>query len=451
MYDEISFLFEKATEGDQLIDRTNIFNYTSDLSDTDIYYRNVVSRKKLNENGDIIYKELPGRNEITTNLSESSLNGVKNPYISIIEKLNYINQMRISSADIAYLTELGVYPVNRLVILRRYAENVTVPHNLNDLDDDIEPISTVIGWVSPEDEKLFSITFKEKWETTTDMFWDTIAEAVKQDTGISLKSAVPVPGWAQSFLFKFLTDAGLAPKNWEKGYIPIGDPDVLKESSTRETNSQGLDSQFSFTLKTSYEQKYINGVDPGSAMIDIINNTLRMGTSDMKYILGGEFIKNFANIITEGRVADWTKKIKELAIIFMNTLKVMIGENIEKAAASANFTSTSTGTTQGGFNIEDAFTAAIRRFRWPLKGSLGVTSGIHTTPWHLTVGNPLNPIISIANILVDGELSFGNELGFNDMPTKIDVTFNINLSRSLGKNEIIQILDNTYGREYSKA
>ena len=95
---------------------------------------------------------------------------------------------------------------------------------------------------------------------------------------------------------------------------------------------------------------------------------------------------------------------------------------------------------------------SVYRYRWPLRGSIGVMSGLNTTPWHLTIGNPFSPILNIGNIVVENvKLDFSNELGFNDMPKSVKATFQLKLGRDLGKQEIERMFNNQYGRIYSLA
>jgi len=49
---------------------------------------------------------------------------------------------------------------------------------------------------------------------------------------------------------------------------------------------------------------------------------------------------------------------------------------------------------------------------------------IPTGNWHLTIGNPMNPIMRIGDLVVKScELTFGEELGADDFP--IDMTFKV--------------------------
>ena len=46
-----------------------------------------------------------------------------------------------------------------------------------------------------------------------------------------------------------------------------------------------------------------------------------------------------------------------------------------------------------------------------------------TGTWHVTIGNPLNPIASIGNLIIDGdvEITHSGPLGLDDFPTEITV------------------------------
>jgi hypothetical protein len=90
------------------------------------------------------------------------------------------------------------------------------------------------------------------------------------------------------------------------------------------------------------------------------------------------------------------------------------------------------------------------KYRWPLIGSLGASTGENTTPWHLTIGNPYSPIISVGNIIVESvNVKGSNEFSYNDMPTKIDVDITMKLGRNLGGQEIYQMFNQSYFRVYS--
>jgi hypothetical protein len=172
-----------------------------------------------------------------------------------------------------------------------------------------------------------------------------------------------------------------------------------------------------------------------------------MGTSDMKYILGNnakDLMKNF-NANSDKVIETYWDSIKEMAQNFTSTLSNMFS----LSGLKKSFEDGTLGDGVVKF-LKDGISAAIYRHRWPLKSSLALTTGQNVTPWHVTVGHPLNPVISMGNVIIENSsIDFSNELGYNDMPIKINVSGNIRQGRPMGKNELIEILNNSYERVYS--
>jgi hypothetical protein len=479
----------------------------------------------------------------------------KDPYIALIDYFNGEGKdnkhgpvsMTLTAADFAYLTDIGVHPINKLVILRRYRDGVVVPNNLSLFKE--RPISTVIGWVKSDEatKELFSINFGERWTDSTETLDKLLMRIMKEQFPFLNPGALfPIPAWSQGFLFGFLKKMGLT--NFDGNNVPTGDPNVLRQSKMRDVEGQSLDSSMQITLTTSYEQKYIDGVDPSLAFQDIIANLVRCGTSDMKFILDSSndaFQKLFGAVLMGGdkdRVNAWVSVGQSLITAFMdavdsvfsdatsayNQMSTLTQQNIDEAVkvneaqkkkneadlkadndelarltkeklkydekndskydkrgvidqrmrelqakianrnksenqiaqtvtqgitdvitgAKAGFTSISGILNDFGNTI---LAGSVYRYRWPLIGSIGLMSGLSTTPWHLTIGNPFSPILCLSNIYASKvDLKFSNELGFNDMPKRVDVSITMDLARPLGRQEINRMFNNQYGRIYSK-
>lgn len=461
----------------------------------------------------------------------------KDPYVSLIDYFNGTGgqggdtkhgspAMTLKAADFVYLTDLGVYPINRLIILRRYRDGVIVPANLSLFKE--KPISTVIGWLKMEDNKeIFSLNFNEKWVEQTDTLDKVIQKIMKEQFGIKTEMFLPVPGWSQGFLFGMLNNMGLT-KEFDSKNVPTGDPNVLRTAMMREVESQSLLSELKLSFETSYEQKYIDGVDPGLAFQDILSNLISMGTSNMKFILNGdsEALNTLSTAVlggANGGTQAWIKFGETLIDAFINTIgnffsgggdskngdgvsgqfgagktlseeqeknnkdneakeqqikkleeerdKFKIDNKIQEAQKKQDEIDRLKGKTSTGDgllsfkigietfeklkktldgSIRTILAGSVYRYRWPLIGSIGLMSGLATTPWHLTVGNPFSPILNINNIVVSNvDLKFSNELGFNDMPKKVDATIDIKFGRPLGGQEINRMFNNQYGRIYS--
>ena len=309
-YSEMDFLFSSIPNSTSIAQQLNV---NSDDNQRNIFrpQRYIVHKNKPT-------KDLSG-NTISYNTNTLSIkNYLKdsvyknsdsdlNPYVRILkdDSFNQPNNipgagLRIRAADLAYLKELGVYPMNRMVILRRFKDGAFVPENLEEMN--FEPISTIVGWLPP-DKSFGNITFSESWTLTNKRLDVLIADILQKATGIPL-SVIPVPDFAQGLLFGFYQEMGLSgsveddtdylesgwsDKNVKAGdtygmsNIPVGDPNVLKEGPFRDPELQNIQSEFNFDFDTTYEQKLIGDVDPGSAMLDIIDNIMTMGTSNMSY------------------------------------------------------------------------------------------------------------------------------------------------------------------------
>jgi hypothetical protein len=76
-------------------------------------------------------------------------------------------------------------------------------------------------------------------------------------------------------------------------------------------------------------------------------------------------------------------------------------------------------------------------------------TGDPTGNWHLTIGNPLNPIAVIGNLIcTDTEFSFDGPLGYEDFPSKLDVTIKLKPGRPRDKADIESMFNAGRGRLY---
>ena len=98
---------------------------------------------------------------------------------------------------------------------------------------------------------------------------------------------------------------------------------------------------------------------------------------------------------------------------------------------------------QGIKNINDA-TGLTKGFMGVIKNSLGrpqiyafnsLLKGDNTGLWHVTIGNPLNPIMSMGNlIMTDCQVQHCGPLGMDDFPTELKVT--VTLAHARGRDSI---------------
>ncbi|MCK9446564.1 hypothetical protein M0Q50_06835 [bacterium] len=444
------------------------------------------------------------KNYYNTNTNK---NNDANPYFDLIANknsiFNTIPSMKLVASDFVYLIELGLYPINRMWILRRFPEGAIVPNNLTECGDN--PISTMVGWIRPSDEKFFNFGMNEGWTTINKRVDEVLFEIMQKEFGIDMSAMVSLPGFTQGLLFSFLKQMGVTGKEYGLFDIPLGDPNLLTEGATRltdaSTSEQNLKSNISFDLVTTYEQKFIGDVDPGSAMLDILSNVKKMATSDIKYIFSADsdiIKKLIAANRSEG--AEISTKWVEFCTTVIDKFVIAVTDVVTSAITYATEmgqggTQSPAGETEDQKKVreekeeqakedakdnppkEESSTAAatiagaafskaagaltgdvmstilastVRKWRWPLQGSIGASTGVNTAPWHLTIGNPNSPFFSIGNMIVKTcDVEFANEFSFNDMPTRIKVSLKVEQGRNLGGNEILMAFNNQVERKYT--
>ena len=76
-------------------------------------------------------------------------------------------------------------------------------------------------------------------------------------------------------------------------------------------------------------------------------------------------------------------------------------------------------------------------------------SGYPTGEWHLVVGNPLNPIAMIGNLVCTNvEIKFNDELGPDDFPTELSATFTLSPGRQRHRGDWESMFNRGNGRLY---
>jgi len=403
---------------------------------------------------------------------------------NVIKKLETIQHLKLNFADFAYLKDFGVYPNNRLIVARRFAGPVV--DDLYSIPTDKgpgTPLSTMVGYFGEGDTLAdLSFSFNEEWEESEISFKELLNELGKDfrisgqfELGTILEgglNAIPLPGATQLFQRRIMVRLGIATEN-ELSQIPQGDPNLIKESKSRslikeDSKGSGLTCKFNLTLKTKYEQKFINGVDPTIVFMDILNNALNMGTSVSTFYLGKQ--KDAQGRITkylEEFTKDPVEKIKEfiesLIEAFKDVLK-KLDESIKKAqdkskSGESNIATDLTNLLAEAVESAENYVIDFIRAKYKIRfmGVITSLTGAPSTPWHITLGNPLRPIFCSGDMLCKSvDINFGPQLSFNDLPTYIEVSAKYESARNLGLQEIfskfntggIRVTEGTYQGDY---
>lgn len=225
-----------------------------------------------------------------------------------------------------------------------------------------------------------------------------------------------------------------------KVYGPI---DVIKTTYTR--SEDGLDFQQNIQLVFDYELRSYNGINPRQAMLDLLSNILNV-TYNTGTFWGGGFRGGGAhqsNIFTnlsiykkgdQGRgLAGFIDSFAEDYSTLSEKAKSAVDKNgglLETLKKLAN--------TLGGMLI-NGFLNKLGRPHKQMANSM--LSPAPVGFWHLTVGNPHHPIMSIGNlILKTATIQHYGPLGIDDFPTGLKVTCDL----VRGKSRDIRDIEKLY-------
>ena len=283
---------------------------------------------------------------------------------------------------------------------------------------------------------------------------------------------------------------GLPPDPYSNGPYEnriLGPINVIMNTYKRE---RGLEfKQEGLVITFDYMARPIAGINNKAILLDLLSNMLlmtyssgswfggmwryncsnpalfpwRYGDAMNKMHRGELFGKNGAirtltdHVYSDGKgllatfLPDATKMLKGLFDGAVNGIKGLFtgDEEAKKRSAAAFDSALSTGTSK---TIQKLIAAkATKGTTIPyMQNARALLTGEPVGDWHLTIGNPLNPIATIGNLIVyDSQFEFYDELGPDDFP--IGFKCKITLKHGLGRDRdaIESMFNRGYGRIYT--
>jgi hypothetical protein len=381
--------------------------------------------------------------------------------LNIIEKLSFSKMAALRPQDFAYLKNVGVFPNNRLMIARRF---------LSPVKDNImgkggtSPKSILISW-KPEGEDFLSIDFGEEWMDAEADFTNVLNK-LGEDFGIGgmgsgagkAINVLPLPGFTEGLQRGVLEYMGILEPGQANAALPSGNPNIIKVAKRRKTigygqSGSGLKCSVNIKMTVEYEQKFISGIDPTIAWMDIINNILVFGTSkSSNYGISSKFrqkidqwTNNPSTIITDiiqGIRQGIEKVVSEIKEIVKEAKEALDrqGNNNQDTTKKKDLIDKAEKVVTDLVNKSlDSISKAIQKYRVELMGVANNLSGAPSTPWHITIGNPLRPVFCSGDMYISDnvKLTLGPTLAFNDLPSNIKVEFTLTNARPWGLQEIL--------------
>lgn len=389
-----------------------------------------------------------------------------------------------SYADFMYCKHLGKMPNNYLITLRRFPTPVDdyisstgfgkTRQEKNIQSDDPVPMGAMVTWLNVSGNNMdniltysVSMPFKEESaqiEENNDEDADkgkgplNAAAAIFDQQYVDEYQKGYAGGAVNDYLRKFFPKnfsgiIGDPPyqgyKGWRDNNKTYGPVDAVKRTYYR--SDEGINFNQSIKLVFEYELKSYNGINGRQAMIDLISNILTV-TYTTGTFWGGGYVSRGAhqnNLFTRLEIFKNNKGFTGYMDAFMkdlNQIKSNVGKSIDAQGgpvkAILNFFNNLGGMLLGG---------ALNALGRPQKSRLtSLLSPAPTGFWHVMIGNPFHPIMSLGNmILKNTTITHTGPLGLDDFPTGLKVECELERGKPRDLRGIEMIYMNGNDRVYT--
>lgn len=407
---------------------------------------------------------LPGGGTSTHNkISKAEL---ENPSVSKIIELTsgYAGNLgyRYNYADFALAKYFNKIPNNRMLTLRRFPypapDDIISPKELDKNGDVVAmsspDIARAVSWIGEStgnnlaDILNFSHGYNWKDVEAQVQTLDSQKGARRGALGGLIDSSDILSSAVSAAEGKNAYDVAVAKAN--AGYDAFsntypnhvfGPLNVIKNILQRE---QGLNFNQEFTLKFEYELRDIGGANPKVLMLDQLSNILVLTYSTAPF-WGGS-----TRWIGDGSVG---KPLGDINLLKSGDIGGFFSSALGDLKGMASALGGDGGILEGiGKSVKNMIGGSLMNLMNTPQGAQSVAamlSGDPTGQWHLTIGNPLNPMAVIGNLAcTDTKITFDGPLGIQDFPEKMIVEISLKPGRPRDKSDIEAMFNLGRGRFY---
>lgn len=414
--------------------------------------------------------------------------------------------------DFMFCRDLGKIPNNHLLTLRKFTRPVgdnintrlpksDTPYNFNQSMD----VGRLVTWFGNGDNKLEDI-IKYNYAATFKQLDSKIQQVDSQEdeesTGIIGKMVNTInPRYNQAMsqgrtgAHNFISQLGgrylsTSFANFGRGgqyerhdiFTPYDHHKVYEPKNTIQSTHvyEGkLTFSQEFTIKFSYKLRAYDNINPRAAFLDLIGNILavtyrsgtfwggsrmfrgappnKVGTAKVNAFLDRTFdtlggIGNnllSGNLDIGGTLGSIWGAVKQIASDAFNTAKSLaLGNTSTKGKSPLQVIGAIVKHTGLWHGVQGMIKNGLGR---PAVYALdSLLTGDNVGLWHLTIGNPRNPIMSIGNLIIDkSEITQSGPLGLDDFPTDLMVSVSLKHGRPRDSAEIQKMYTKGSGPIYT--
>lgn len=226
-----------------------------------------------------------------------------------------------------------------------------------------------------------------------------------------------------------------------------GNVDTIKKTTVR--GYDGLQFNQSITLNFDYEMRSYDGINTKAAFLDLLSNILAVTYSTGTFWGGGYRMTSgspqsnvFANLPIFKYAESGEMTFGGLIDAAFGSLKDIWGQISQGEGLMGAIKTLGSG-------VLSMFTgAALNAIGRPTKIALNsIIEPVPTGMWHLTIGNPMHPIMVMGNMILEKtEIEHYGPLGLDDFPTGLRVTCTL----KHGKPRDTSMIENMYVLGHSR-
>jgi hypothetical protein len=394
-----------------------------------------------------------------------------------------------ASADFIWCKYYGKVPNNRLVTLRRYPIPVSDDIRIAAEKSPLIPIAQAVTWYGEDIgnnlNNILNLSWGLNWEPITaemndlngneitlKQLTDAIGfDADKNPKAYNILKTQVFSGGGKVDLLK-LSGYDEAIQNYIKNAYAdngpywnrvLGPVNVINKTNIRQ---RGFKDQKPIKLVFEYSLRAYGGINPKIAFLDLLGNFLSLTYNTASFWGGGirYFQQTGVTLPSLGMENDMLDGDMTAAVA--NGIEQILGAAGGNARQLVSLVEDlAKGDTGGGTSTEeqeaaiqaasDGFKAnAFEKLITPRMGKLmrmplifrSILDGREVGEWHVTVGNPMQPMAMIGNLCLDTvALEVGEVLGLDDFPTEFKFTVSLLHGRPRAKQDIESIFNNGSG------